>query len=58
MMLSRQEALALANVTGPDLHALCESAAQVRDICYGQQLTYSRKVFIPLTNMCRDSCGY
>ncbi|MCA6063383.1 7,8-didemethyl-8-hydroxy-5-deazariboflavin synthase CofG [Thalassolituus marinus] len=57
-MLSRQEALALANVTGPDLHALCESAAQVRDICYGQQLTYSRKVFIPLTNMCRDSCGY
>lgn len=58
MMLSRQEALALVNVTGPDLHALCESAAQVRDICYGQQLTYSRKVFIPLTNMCRDSCGY
>jgi 7,8-didemethyl-8-hydroxy-5-deazariboflavin synthase CofG subunit len=58
MMLSRLEALALANVTGPDLHALCESAAQVRDICYGQQLTYSRKVFIPLTNMCRDSCGY
>ena len=58
MMLSRQEALALANVTGPDLHALCESAAQVRDICYGQLLTYSRKVFIPLTNMCRDSCGY
>ncbi len=58
MMLSRQEALALANVTGPDLHTLCESAAQVRDICYGQQLTYSRKVFIPLTNMCRDSCGY
>lgn len=57
-MLSRQEALTLEQATGPDLHALCQQAAAVRDQCFGNTLTWSRKVFIPLTNMCRDSCGY
>lgn len=33
-------------------------AAAIRDAQWGQVVTYSRKVFVPLTNMCRDTCGY
>ena len=47
----------------PDLLAtplaeLCRQAAAKRDQAYGRQLTYSPKVFIPLTKLCRDRCGY
>ena len=31
---------------------------RVRDARTGCVITYSRKVFIPLTNLCRDVCGY
>lgn len=37
---------------------LCAAAAALRDQSHGQRLTYSRKVFIPLTTYCRDDCGY
>jgi FO synthase len=33
-------------------------ACERRTQAWGAQVTYSRKVFIPLTNLCRDSCGY
>ncbi|MEM6618084.1 MAG: 7,8-didemethyl-8-hydroxy-5-deazariboflavin synthase CofG [Pseudomonadota bacterium] len=33
-------------------------AAERRDAYWGRCTTYSRKVFVPLTNMCRDTCGY
>ncbi|HLY57536.1 MAG TPA: 7,8-didemethyl-8-hydroxy-5-deazariboflavin synthase CofG, partial [Stellaceae bacterium] len=39
----------------PDRLAL---AAALRDIGHGPLVTYSRKVFIPLTRMCRDVCSY
>ena len=38
-----------------DLTAL---ARGVRDAAYGRRVTYSPKVFIPLTMLCRDRCGY
>ncbi|MBY4677015.1 7,8-didemethyl-8-hydroxy-5-deazariboflavin synthase CofG [Marinobacterium arenosum] len=57
-MLKRQEAIQLGGATGPDLHQLCNTAARLRDQHWGERITYSRKVFIPLTNMCRDRCGY
>lgn len=38
--------------------ALCARACDIRDAHWGRVVTYSRKVFAPLTNMCRDSCGY
>ena len=57
-MISVSEAISYEFATGPDLYALCQEAAKVRDASWGNQLTYSKKVFIPLTNMCRDSCGY
>ncbi|MEM1386195.1 MAG: 7,8-didemethyl-8-hydroxy-5-deazariboflavin synthase CofG [Pseudomonadota bacterium] len=41
-----------------DTPALLSAAAMKRDRHWGQRLTYSRKVFVPLTNMCRDTCGY
>ncbi|GAB3102862.1 7,8-didemethyl-8-hydroxy-5-deazariboflavin synthase CofG [Aestuariicella hydrocarbonica] len=41
-----------------DLHALILEAGKVRDSYWGDTVTYSRKVFVPLTNMCRDECGY
>ncbi|MCB4458210.1 7,8-didemethyl-8-hydroxy-5-deazariboflavin synthase CofG [Leisingera sp. McT4-56] len=44
-------------VTG-DLHALMAHARQIRDAHWGRTVTYSRKAFVPLTNMCRDTCGY
>lgn len=37
---------------------LLDAAAQVRDRYHGQRITYSPKVFIPLTMLCRDRCGY
>lgn len=43
---------------GEDLDALCAAASDVRDAAWGRVVTYSRKVFIPLTNLCRDTCGY
>ncbi|TML91599.1 MAG: 7,8-didemethyl-8-hydroxy-5-deazariboflavin synthase subunit CofH [Actinobacteria bacterium] len=45
----------LAGATLPDLLAL---AAEVRDDAHGTRITYSPKVFIPLTQLCRDRCGY
>lgn len=40
------------------LEQLCDRASQVRDSAWGRRITYSRKLFVPLTNMCRDACGY
>jgi FO synthase len=58
MMLSRTQALALEQATDAQLKDLSLQAAAVRDTHWGRTLTYSRKVFVPLTNMCRDDCGY
>lgn len=41
-----------------DLSALLSRAEAVRNQYWGQQVTYSPKVFIPLTTYCRDTCGY
>ncbi len=40
------------------LAELAERAAEVRDRAFGTRVTYSPKVFIPLTMLCRDKCGY
>ena len=40
------------------LETLMAQAAAVRDKQYGNTHTYSRKVFIPLTYLCRDVCAY
>ena len=40
------------------LDALLARAREVRDAATGTRVTYSPKVFIPLTMLCRDRCGY
>src|SRR3981081_3046937 len=54
--LSTDDALALADMT--DLAALMPIAAALRDAGHGNLVSYSRKVFIPLTQLCRDVCHY
>jgi len=41
-----------------DLSNLMEKASAKRNLKWGNSITYSRKVFVPLTNMCRDTCSY
>jgi FO synthase len=54
--LSADEALGLADAG--DLAALMPLAAALRDAGHGNLVSYSRKVFIPLTHLCRDVCHY
>src|ERR1700683_3245491 len=55
--LSEAEVFALAD-DEDGLPALMEVAAALRDRDHGGVVSYSRKVFIPLTQLCRDSCHY
>src|SRR5690606_33137288 len=41
-----------------DLGRLTAAAAELRDRGHGRLISYSRKVFIPLTHLCRDVCHY
>ena len=54
--VSREDALSLMN--DAPLAVLLHEAAAVRDRFKGRSVSYSRKVFIPLTHLCRDYCGY
>ena len=54
--VSREDALSL--MSDAPLPALLQAAATVRDRFKGPSVSYSRKVFIPLTHLCRDYCGY
>jgi FO synthase len=56
--ITRDEASALADVRGVEHPALWAAAAAIRDRGHGPWVTYSPKVFIPLTNLCRDVCSY
>ena len=55
-LLSEEDALALAGRT--DTAALVAQAGALRDQGFGDLITYSRKIFIPLTQLCRDVCHY
>jgi 7,8-didemethyl-8-hydroxy-5-deazariboflavin synthase CofG subunit len=56
--LLQQDGYRFIDATGSDLSALMLTAALLRDRHKGRTATYSRKVFIPLTNLCRQKCGY
>ena len=53
---SRDAALRLVRET--DVPALTARASALRDAGFGRAVSYSRKVFIPLTKLCRDVCHY
>ena len=48
----------LRDLAKAPLTELLEIAASIRDKAHGTRVTYSPKVFIPLTMLCRDKCGY
>jgi FO synthase len=61
--LDVDEATVLLHARGEDLQKLLEYASRTRDAGLEAArrpnvITYSRKVFIPLTRLCRDRCGY
>src|SRR6185369_7412453 len=61
--VDRDEAAALIGARGPALDRLLEIASGIRDAGLRDAgrpglVTYSRKVFIPLTRLCRDRCHY
>ena len=61
--LDQTEATILLHARGQDFDDLLAHAARTRDaglVAAGRPgvITYSRKVFIPLTRLCRDRCGY
>ncbi|HEX9065633.1 MAG TPA: bifunctional FO biosynthesis protein CofGH [Streptosporangiaceae bacterium] len=61
--LDRAEATVLLHARGEQLTELLGYAARTRDAGLAAAgrpgvITYSRKVFIPLTRLCRDRCGY
>jgi FO synthase len=50
--------MAIDEILGWALPDLVSRAGEVRDRACGRRITYSPKVFIPLTMLCRDRCGY
>ncbi len=61
--LDQADAEILLQARGDDLTALLGYAARTRDAGLAAAgrpgiITYSKKVFIPLTRLCRDRCGY
>ena len=49
---------AMAQLEGANLSAMMEVAAALRDRGHASLVSFSKKVFIPLTRLCRDSCHY
>jgi FO synthase len=56
--LTDDEALAIADDAGRLSGAIRAAARAVRDRAFGSTVTYSPKVFLPLTNLCRNRCDY
>jgi len=52
------EAYVFSQIRENYLSELSDVASQIRDYLKGKQISFSPKVFIPLTRMCRDYCGY
>jgi 7,8-didemethyl-8-hydroxy-5-deazariboflavin synthase CofG subunit len=58
LAISRETALRLIRCSDEDLPALLTRAREAKERFKPGVITYSRKVFLPLTNFCRDYCGY
>jgi 7,8-didemethyl-8-hydroxy-5-deazariboflavin synthase CofG subunit len=56
--ISRDLALRLIRCPDKDLPELLAAARAAKENFKSGVITYSRKVFLPLTNLCRDYCGY
>ena len=56
--LSAEEGYLLIHCPDDEVPALLAAAGTLRDRCKGRTVTYSRKIFLPVTNLCRDRCSY
>jgi 7,8-didemethyl-8-hydroxy-5-deazariboflavin synthase CofG subunit len=56
--LTREVACRWLQCSDADLPTLLAAARAIKQLRKPGFITYSRKVFIPLTNLCRDYCGY
>ena len=56
--LSTDDLEALLSARGNALDDVLGIAGRLRDLVHGKTVTYSRKVFVPLTMLCRDHCHY
>ena len=56
--LSEPHALELAELQADQLEPVLAAAGALRDETYGRVVTFSPKVFLPLTNLCRNRCDY
>ncbi len=56
--IDRDTASRLMDCADEDLPALLAAARAMKERFHPGVVTYSRKVFLPLTNLCRDYCGY
>src|SRR5499427_4513264 len=57
-MISHQAACELIETPAAGLGDLLVRAGELRDRGRGKTVTFSAKVFVPLTTLCRDYCGY
>jgi FO synthase len=57
-MITHDEARRLLATPEAGLDELFSRAGAVRDRARGRVVTFSKKVFVPLTTLCRDDCGY
>ncbi|MGH8008984.1 MAG: radical SAM protein, partial [Candidatus Binatia bacterium] len=56
--LAAEEGYQLVHCLDEEVPALLAVAGTLRDRHKGRTVTYSRKVFLPVTNLCRDRCSY
>jgi 2-iminoacetate synthase ThiH len=56
--LARDSACDLLRIPDQDLPTLLTTARAAKERFKPGIITYSKKVFLPLTNLCRDYCGY
>ncbi len=56
--LTAADGYALIHADAVDLTRMMAAATELSARAHGRTITYSRKVFIPLTNLCRQKCGY
>jgi 7,8-didemethyl-8-hydroxy-5-deazariboflavin synthase CofG subunit len=56
--LGADEGIVLASAPPEALDDLLDAASRLRDRGHGRTVSFSKNVFIPLTNLCRDVCDY
>ena len=57
-MSESRRASSQSSLVAQPTNELMALARKIRDQAFGSRITFSPKVFIPLTMLCRDKCGY